>query len=768
MSLAVTGLGLVTSAGLNAAESHAAFLAASSAFRELGGTDRWGGKRLAAVLPALGTRKGRDRLPVFAAIAASESLRRCSQQPELRLGVHLCLPDSERPAPSVSPRDLHECLRDVSLRGWPIGELLEWPRGSAGLAAILAHADAALRAGRIDVALVGGCDSLLDARTLRWLEDVDGLKGEQNPDGTIPGEGAAFLCLEDPGRAHARRARVYANVSGWGEGSEPGFVRSGKPCLATGLSSAVRAALRSAPGARPVTLLSDLNGDSYRAKELAYTEVRTLGETPREHQHPADCFGDLGCVTGVALSALGALAISQADLDAPLLVTLGSDGADRAALLLTPGTNDPHARRVTGEMLDLGALAPKLVSAERTRESLLARASDAEAEHRDEASFFFGARERAASSFRHDLASLARLDRRLLGHLDGVCATRLAGASGAQLAEPGLVFAETVAAARRGEVSRVLEVAELAKSPEERRALASAFAWLHPGEAAPLLERLARDVRPTLRELALEASPGFGAEVTGVLEGELRADDPSLRAAALRACGLLGRTEQLGAVRESLTHSDPRIARAASHAAVLLGDSDAARALLEPEVLDADGAEAAVRLAVKALRGHGADEAVAALLGDAARKRLAIRAIASHGDPAHVPWLFEAMADESLARVAFEALGEIAGSEVFRAASREAPPADDDAAGDEADRDLPWPDVSRAHEWWSARARGFRAGRSYLAGGASDANAALELIRSARQPLRAAAALELALQRPGAPLFDVTAPASLQRVRLAS
>ena len=74
----------------------------------------------------------------------------------------------------------------------------------------------AVRLGRVRCALVGGCDA--KAHSLGFLSlQQQGvfLSSRADGAGTVPGEGAAFLVLEDTAHAAARGAGVYARVAGW-------------------------------------------------------------------------------------------------------------------------------------------------------------------------------------------------------------------------------------------------------------------------------------------------------------------------------------------------------------------------------------------------------------------------------------------------------------------------------------------------------------------------------------------------------------------------
>ncbi|MBT2212398.1 beta-ketoacyl synthase [Actinomadura sp. NEAU-AAG7] len=126
----------------------------------------------------------------------------------------------------------------------------------AGLAAI-GHGARAVRRGEADVVVAGGYD---DATSWWPMSKMDGLgvlttRNESGDaafrpydvdrSGSVFGEGAALLVLEEREHAQARGARIYAEVTGYGAGND-GVAPPMPDPRARGLSRAIGNALRTA------------------------------------------------------------------------------------------------------------------------------------------------------------------------------------------------------------------------------------------------------------------------------------------------------------------------------------------------------------------------------------------------------------------------------------------------------------------------------------------------------------------------------------------
>jgi uncharacterized protein (TIGR02270 family) len=388
-------------------------------------------------------------------------------------------------------------------------------------------------------------------------------------------------------------------------------------------------------------------------------------------------------------------------------------------------------------------------------------------EHAAQAGFLWMRRESAAVSSHFRLADLAFLDERVEAHLDGL---RLAGGEGAAVAaalarsdEPGALFvaADRALAARDARAfATVLDA--VAEEPARARPVVAALAWAPAARSAWAVKALLHPTcPPALHRLGIAARVAHREDPGDPLVHALWGDDPALRRTGLVALGRLGKRELLGLAQEDYGQSDPEVRLCAATSGLLLGDR---RAL-----------EALVGLAAGAFR----DRALGLLLrvADAAEsarqvqrllvvdRRAAIDAMEASLDVRWVPLLVEALFSPATARLAARTLatltgiavaGPLAGSapEGFRAGPSD-DPEDPDVALD-PDIALPWP----APEALAARVRAAAPGLQgrVLWGKPMGADIAAVVLRKGTQRERRAAALELALLRPGTPLVEVRAP----------
>lgn len=196
--------------------------------------------------------------------------------------------------------------------------------GHAGFFALAIDACEAIREGHIDTALVGGTDSYLSRPLLASLDQALRLKSQRNLSGFRPAEGAGFVVLES-----ARRL-----------GTPPlalldGITSSAQSTGEQALTEVLRGL--GAHGATPARVISDMNGETARAREWAIVATRLgqrLGDAAAL-DHPAISTGDLGAAMGPVLlaHAVGTLERSRS-INQAIWVYASSDDSVRAGASL--------------------------------------------------------------------------------------------------------------------------------------------------------------------------------------------------------------------------------------------------------------------------------------------------------------------------------------------------------------------------------------------------------------------------------------------------
>ncbi len=279
-AVCVTGMGLVSSLGHDVLNSCAAARAGLSRATELsyfpikspqtGQVIHVRGHQISTGTFGF---EGWARILVLLKLALEDLLDRCPLK-ELdpgRIGLYLALPDFQRglrgweliadentrenrkkradasPAPATTAGFQRIC-RMLTVRhglGIPTSNWFYHVSGHCGTATATMHAVNDLKARKIDHALVGAADSLIEEPTLQWLANTDRLKMEGVATGLQPGEAGGFVVLERREAASARNATIYAVIRGIHSADEDATLLSGKPALGRALGQCVAAALGS-------------------------------------------------------------------------------------------------------------------------------------------------------------------------------------------------------------------------------------------------------------------------------------------------------------------------------------------------------------------------------------------------------------------------------------------------------------------------------------------------------------------------------------------
>jgi 3-oxoacyl-[acyl-carrier-protein] synthase-1 len=340
--VAVSGVGLVTSLGLDA-ESTCAALRASvtnpsiSRFRGRDG-QRINAHQVELDAPWVGIAK----LVQMALLAADECL--AGTRDALAgdaIPVLLCTAEQRRPG---RLEDLDDALFDGVRAG--LGVRVDdrhsaiFPLGRVAALAALERARRLVTEHGCGQVLIVAADGLLSWPALKHYVDQDRVLREDNSNGFMPGEGAGALLIA------AAHADDTLRCTGIGAGVEPAPVLSGTPLRGDGLTAAIAQAMREAGLLADDVdfIVADISGEQYFFKEAALARARALRGHVRtlDLWHPAEGIGEAGALAGVAAIAAAWTAMRKGYACGPRVLVHGSDdGSYRfAAVLCRPETRN--------------------------------------------------------------------------------------------------------------------------------------------------------------------------------------------------------------------------------------------------------------------------------------------------------------------------------------------------------------------------------------------------------------------------------------------
>ncbi|KAB8162306.1 beta-ketoacyl-ACP synthase II [Streptomyces sp. 3MP-14] len=339
--VAVTGIGLVTPAGIGVAENWERVLTGVSAAAtdpELKGEKVDISCRVPGFDPvaALGRRHAwkLDRFTQLALVGARQAVADSGLDTEswdrTRVGVVIgnslggaaTLEKQLRTYFEGAPEDVSALMIPMGMVNMVAGQVamdlrvhgpsLVTATACASGASAIGTAREWLLSGVCDVVLAGGTESAISPGTLNGLSRMGALSGRthdpaaasrpfaQDRDGFVAGEGAAILVLERCADAQARGARRYADVAGFGASSDAHHATAPHP-QGAGLARALRDALAQAGVLPDEVQHVNAHGTSTPMNDL--TEARALHAVFGDRPAVTSTKG----VTGHTLAAAGAV-----------------------------------------------------------------------------------------------------------------------------------------------------------------------------------------------------------------------------------------------------------------------------------------------------------------------------------------------------------------------------------------------------------------------------------------------------------------------------
>jgi uncharacterized protein (TIGR02270 family) len=407
-------------------------------------------------------------------------------------------------------------------------------------------------------------------------------------------------------------------------------------------------------------------------------------------------------------------------------------------------------------------------------------------EHLEEAIFLYTQRRTALADDGHNLADLARLEERLLAHVDGLV---VAGGEAWDLVarlltdgDEGEAFIAALVTLAAGDPDRSeqqrteLLAAFKQASGETLAGLTGAFCLFGSGDLTKVLRNEAAEagVETTVAVLEILAfhRQGFSPDE---LRDVLRSEESTIRIAGLRAAASMGWRDFAGRTADFLTAPDPNLVAESIRTGFILNDD---KGLQTSRALVAEGKEPGAGVQIwLGLAGRPEDATLlAAGLDSETLGRGAVTALGWLGQPGAVDKLLQRLDRLDLARRIGAAVRRITGVDLAAAGlvipDREEPAArrsgndrpdldpvsvtDDDLAelAEDPDDFLPWPDPHKLTAWWQRNRGSFQSGHRYRYGREFDRAAVLELLRTGGLAERHLAACELARMSPGQVLLE--------------
>jgi len=206
-------------------------------------------------------------------------------------------------------------------------------QGNASIIECIDIADKIIKENPLAVCIIGAVDSLLDEDTLDWFEKDERLLSDSlhRQHSFAAGEAVGFMILES--KLQVQPEKYMAEITGIGLADEPGCFVSDKPCKGEALSSTIKAAVSEKTDIR--TVICDLNGEYFRAKEWSYANLRCFKDKDLNIIQPADSIGNIGAASGVVFAGIAVQGFSRGWIKDDVLIFCADDHGRRGAFVLS-------------------------------------------------------------------------------------------------------------------------------------------------------------------------------------------------------------------------------------------------------------------------------------------------------------------------------------------------------------------------------------------------------------------------------------------------
>ncbi|MCP3873097.1 MAG: 3-oxoacyl-ACP synthase [Desulfobacteraceae bacterium] len=206
-------------------------------------------------------------------------------------------------------------------------------QGNTSIIECIDVADKIIKENPLAICIIGAVDSLLDEDTLDWFEKDERLLSDSlhRQHSFVAGEAVGFMILESKQKAQSEK--YMAEITGIGLADEPACFVSDKPCTGEALTNTFKAAISEKTDIG--TVICDLNGEFFRAKEWSYANLRYFKDKNQIVIQPADSIGNIGAASGVVFAGIAVQGFSRGWIENDVLIFCADDHGKRGAFVLS-------------------------------------------------------------------------------------------------------------------------------------------------------------------------------------------------------------------------------------------------------------------------------------------------------------------------------------------------------------------------------------------------------------------------------------------------